>query len=44
MDDFIKYLFVTDQIDEVFWGKEKSDDEEDENSLKRTLEKKEENK
>lgn len=34
MDDFIKYLFVTDQLGEVFFGKEK---EQEELVLKRTL-------
>ena len=29
MDDFIKYLLVTDQLDEVFWGKKKEDPDED---------------
>ncbi len=38
MDEFIKYLLVTDQLDEVFWGKEK--EAEDEEVLKRTLRKK----
>lgn len=38
MDDFIKYLLVTDQLDEVFWGKKK--EAEDEEVLKRTLRKK----
>ena len=39
-DDFIKYLFVTDQLDEVFWGKKNEEKEED--VLKRTLKKTEE--
>ncbi len=39
MDDFIQYLLVTDQLDEIFWGKEKEED--DELILKRTLENKE---
>lgn len=43
MDDFIKYLLVTDQLDEVFWGKKKEDPDED-IVLKRTLKRKEENK
>lgn len=38
MDDFIKYLLVTDQLDEVFWGKEKDDSDKD-LVLKRTLKK-----
>ena len=37
MDDFIKYLLVTEQLDEVFWCKEK--EQEDEAILKRTLKK-----
>ena len=39
MDDFIQYLLVTDQLDEIFLGKEKEED--DELILKRTLENKE---
>lgn len=42
MDDFIKFLLVTDQLDEVFWGKKKEEQEDD--TLKRTLTKKEEQK
>ena len=44
MDDFIKYLFVTDQLDEVFWGKKKEEQEQEDRTLKRTLTKKEEQK
>ena len=42
MDDFIKFLLVTDQLDEVFWGKKKEEQEDD--TLKRTSTKKEEQK
>ena len=41
MDDFIKYLLVTDQLDEVFWGKDKSNEKEDELTLRRVKEKNE---
>ncbi len=41
MDDFIQYLLVTEQLDEVFWGKEKENKDEDNPVLKRTLNKKE---
>ena len=37
MDEFIEYLLVMDELDEVFWGKEKS-------VLKRTLNKEKEKK
>ena len=41
MDDFIKFLLVTGQIDEVFFGKKK---EEETMTLKRTLDKERDNK
>ena len=40
-EDFIQYLFVTDQLDEVFWGKDKSNEKEDELTLRRVKEKNE---
>lgn len=42
MDDFIKFLLVTGQIDEVFFGKKK--EEEETMTLKRTLDKESDNK
>lgn len=36
MDEFLEYLLVMDELDEVFWGKEKENKEE-ENVLKRIL-------
>lgn len=42
MDDFIKFLLVTGQIDEVFFGKKK--EEEETMILKRTLDKESDNK
>ena len=42
-EDLIKYLFVTDQLDEVFWGKDKSSEKEDELVLRRIKDKKETN-
>ena len=36
MNDFHEYLFVTDQLDEVFWGKKK-EEQEDPLILKRSL-------
>ena len=43
MDEFIEYLLVMDELDEVFWGKEKKDEEE-QSVLKRTLNKEKEKK
>lgn len=40
-EDFIQYLFVTDQLDEVFWGKDKNTEKEDELTLRRVKEKNE---
>lgn len=42
MDDFIQYLLVTGELDEVFWGKDKDKNEEDNLVLKRTLNKEKE--
>ena len=39
MDEFIEYLLVMDELDGVFWGKEKDDKEEEQPVLKRTLNK-----
>lgn len=36
-EDFIKYLLITDQIDTVFWGKEKEEKSQASLPLKRVL-------